>query len=287
MSIYNGLLAVNLSGFLDSAKSALCSFGIGDAIEILLLTVLFLLAIRFLRGRKAGALIVGIAVCVLILVVSDIFEFNALHSIFSSIVGSGTIVIVIIFQPEIREALEKVGSGSINSIMSFSDRKKKRELYNKVIDEVCSAAEDLSKTSTGALIVLECTTRLADIAETGVKLDAEVNSHLIKNIFFNRAPLHDGAIVISEGRIAAAGCFLPLTRRNDIDPGLGTRHRAAIGISETSDAVTIIVSEETGGISIAYDCELIRYVTPKRLKYFLLENVLRSAQSDGAKAKKD
>lgn len=285
MDIYNAVLSVNLGSFFDSAKRVLLEFGVGDVVEIILLTVFLMLAIRFLKGRKAGALIVGIAICVGILVVSDIFEFNALHKIFSSIVGSGTIVIVIIFQPEIRDALERLGSGSIHSIMSFTDRRKKRELYSKVIDEVCSAVEDLSRDCTGALIVLECTTRLSDIIGSGIKLDSEVNSHLIKNLFFNKAPLHDGAIIVSEGRIAAAGCFLPLTRRTDIDPDLGTRHRAAIGISESSDAITIIVSEETGGVSIAYDCDIKRNVNQRVLKNFLMENFLRSSGNDGIKSK--
>lgn len=274
MNIYNALLEVNLKGFVDNAKRVLCSFDVGDAVEILLLTVFLVVAIRFLRGRKAGALIVGIAICVVILIISEIFEFEALYKIFKSIVGSGTIVIMIIFQPEIREALEKLGSGSIHGIMSFSDRRRKKELYGKVIDEVCSAVEDFSKDYTGALIVIERTTRLSDIIQSGIKIDAEVGDQLIKNLFFNKAPLHDGAIIISDGRIAAAGCFLPLTRRSDVDPGLGTRHRAAIGISETSDAITIIVSEETGGISIAYDCDLIRNVDKEELKKFLLENLL-------------
>lgn len=280
MNIYNMLIAVNLGGFLDSAKRALCSFDVGDAIEILLLTFFLVITLRFLRGRKAGALIVGIAICVVILIVSEIFEFEALHKIFSSIVGSGTIVIMIIFQPEIREALEKLGSGSIHGIMSFSDRRRKKELYAKVIDEVCSAVSSMSADYTGALVVIERTTRLSDIIQSGVKLDAEVGDQLIKNLFFNKAPLHDGAVIISDGRIAAAGCFLPLTRRTDVDPGLGTRHRAAIGISETSDAITIVVSEETGNISIAYDCDLMRNVTVSELKSFLMENILRSSGND-------
>ncbi len=277
MNIGFTLLALNLSAFVDKAKQIILGMTPMDYVEIFILAVLFVLALRFLRGRKAGALIVGIAICLVILAISDIFEFNAIHKMFSSIVGSGTIVIMIIFQPEIREALEKIGSGSINGIMSFSDRKKKKELYYKVIDNVCSSVKDMSDESTGALIVIERTTRLSDITGTGILIDAEVNANLIKNLFFNKAPLHDGAIVISDGRIAAAGCFLPLTRRSDVDPSLGTRHRAAIGMSESSDAIIIIVSEETGNISIAYDCTLKRNVTIDEVKKFLLENILKTS----------
>lgn len=269
--------SVNLDGFSSAAETVLRSFGFKDVLEIILLSVLLFLSFRFLKGRKAGALIIGIAVCVILLFVTDYFNLNVLNSLLASIVGSGTLVIIVIFQPEIREALEKIGSGSINGIMSFSDRRRKKELYYNVIENICIAVGEMSKEYTGALIVIERTTRLSDIVHTGISIDAEVSSSLLRNLFFNRAPLHDGAVVISEGRLTAAGCFLPLTRRNDVDPNLGTRHRAAIGMSESSDAVTIIVSEETGAISIAYDCSLIRNLTVEELKNFLSEVILRTS----------
>ncbi len=273
------LLTINFdfTAFSDAANKVLGSFGPKDIFEILFLSVLLFFAFKFLKGRKAGALIIGIAVCVIMLFLSQLFSLNVLNAILSSIVGSGTIVIIVIFQPEIREALEKIGSGSINGIMSFSDRRKKKELYFNVIDNICIAVEELSKEYTGALIVIERTTRLSDITRTGIAINADVSSSLLRNLFYNRAPLHDGAVVISEGRLAAAGCFLPLTRRSDVDPNLGTRHRAAIGMSESSDAVTIVVSEETGTISIAYDCTLIRNLTAEELRNFLNEVVLRSS----------
>ena len=268
---------IDFESIINAAGEVITSFNPVDAIEIVILAVLSFFAFRFLKGRKAGALIIGIALCLAMLFLSDIFGLNVLNALLSSIVASGTLVVIVIFQPEIREALEKIGNGSINGLLSFSDRRKKKELYFSVIDNVCSAVRELSRESTGALIVMERTTRLADITDTGVIINADVSASLIRNLFYNRAPLHDGAVVISEGRIAAAGCFLPLTRRQDVDPDLGTRHRAAIGMSETSDSVIIVVSEETGAISVAYDCGLKRNMTVAELKAFLHEVILRSS----------
>ena len=272
------LSTLNIGGIdiVSKFKDIVSAFQIKDAIEILILTVIFFFAFRFLKGRKAGALILGIAICFVVLVLSEIFEFRALYSIFSGIISSGALVVFVIFQPEIREALERIGSGSIHGLVNLSDRRKKDELYFNVVENICSAVREHSADSTGALIVVERTTRISDIASTGIKINANVSSSLLRNIFFNKAPLHDGAVVIEEGRIAAAGCFLPLTRRTDIDSDLGTRHRAAIGMSEVSDAIIIVVSEETGGISVAFDCELTTGYTPEALRVFLMENLVKS-----------
>ena len=276
MSFLLSSINIDLAAFFGGIKEMFIGFQIKDAIEIFILTVLFFIAFRFLKGRKAGALIVGIGICFLVLVLSSMFDFKALYLIFSAIVASGAVVIVVIFQPEIREVLERLGSGSIRGFINLSERKKKDELYFNVIENVCSAVRELSEDSTGALIVVERTTRISDIASTGVKINADVSASLLRNIFYNKAPLHDGAVVISEGRLMAAGCFLPLTRRTDINTDLGTRHRAAIGMSETSDAIVIVVSEETGTISVATDCELKRDYTPESLRKFLTENLLKT-----------
>ncbi len=277
MKLLASVMHVKFQSLGENIKKLIGSMELKDFIEIFVVSLLIFFAFRFLKGRKAGALIIGISLCVILLLIADYFDLHVLHFILRSIVGSGTIVIIVIFQPEIREALERIGSGSINGLMSFSDRKKKKELYFSVIDNVCIAVKELSKEFTGALIVIERTTRLSEITDTGIIINADVSSSLIRNLFYNRAPLHDGAVVISEGRIAAAGCFLPLSRRNDIDPDLGTRHRAAIGMSESSDAVTIIVSEETGKISVAYDCTLRRDLTSDDLRDFLNEVILRTS----------
>ena len=269
-----------LTSAFEFLKNAFSSFEIIDAIDILLLTVVFFCVFNFLKSRKAGAILIAIIICAAILVLSRIFGLNALNFVFSGIFNIGAVLLIIIFQPEIRGVLEKVGSGSISGILNLSEQKRKRQLYYNAIENVCKAVKDLSESKTGALIVLVRTTKLDDVIQTGVGLNSDVNSLLLCNLFFNNAPLHDGAVIIDEGRIAAAGCLLPLTRRSDVDANLGTRHRAAIGISETSDSVTVVVSEETGTISVAYDCTLTRDYTPDTLKRFLMRKLLKANKNE-------
>lgn len=273
--LLTSLLDSNFSEIVERCKVAISNFRPQDLIEIVILAGMLFLAFHLLKGRKIGALITGLVVLAGLSLLSSIFNFTVLYKIFSTILGSGLLVVIIIFQPEIRDALEKIGNGSLKGIMSFSDRKKKKEQYLNAIENICSAVTELSRESTGALIVVERSIRLSDVIKMGVVIDANANDLLIRNLFYNKAPLHDGAVVISGDKIVAAGCFLPLTQRVDLDSSLGTRHRAAIGLAERSDAIVIVVSEETGGISIAYDFSLLRNVKPKELREFLLENVLR------------
>jgi diadenylate cyclase len=185
----------------------------------------------------------------------------------------GVLAILIVFQPELRGALERIGRSRFGELFNFEDNNNKEKI-RKVIDEVVLAVENLSKTSTGALMAFERETKLGDICNTGTILDAEVTSELIENIFFVNTPLHDGAAIISEGRIKAAGCFLPLSENRNISHELGTRHRAGIGISENSDAIVVIVSEETGRISIACEGVLTRNLVPDTLRKALLKALL-------------
>ncbi len=268
------------ASFFSSVKNAFLSFHITDAIDIIILATILFIAFRFLKSRKAGALLLGVTVILILTFGAYVFNLDATHFIFSSILEIGVLALIIIFQPEIRDALEKVGSGSVTGIMNFGDQKKKRQLYSKAIDQICSAVGDLSRTKTGALIVISRTTKLDEITETGIAINADVNSFLLRNIFYDKAPLHDGAVVIDDARIAAAGCLLPLTRRTDLDGDLGTRHRAAIGMSETSDAIIIVVSEETGTISVAFDCSLTRNYSAESLRPFLMQKILRNSQPE-------
>ena len=269
------LLDSKFSEIAEKCKAVITNFKTKDLIEIIILAGILFLAFNLLKGRKAGALVTGLVVLAGLSVLSSFLKFNVLYKLFSTILGSGLLVVIIIFQPEIRDALEKIGNGSLKGIMSFSDRKKKKEQYLNAIENICSAVEEMSRESTGALIVIERSISLSDIIKMGIVIDANVNDLLLRNLFYNKAPLHDGAVVISGDKIVAAGCFLPLTQRVDLDSSLGTRHRAAIGMAERSDAIVIVVSEETGGISVAYDFSLMRNIKPKELKEFLLENVLR------------
>ncbi len=265
----------NFSEIWSLLKNAFGNFKWYDALDILLLSVIFFCMFKFFRGKKGGTLLVGIVICTVIWFASAALGLAGTGMIFSMIFEIGVVALVVIFQPEIRDALEKLGSGSLSGIMNFGEQKKKQQIYYKAVDGICGAVSDLSRTKTGALMVLSRTTKLDDIIQTGVPINADTNSFLLRNLFFNKAPLHDGAVVIDDARIVAAGCLLPLTRRQDIDGDLGTRHRAAVGMSEISDAVIIVVSEETGIISVASDCNLTRNYTPDTLRSFLLKAWVR------------
>ena len=264
------------SSFMNLVPACISDFSLTDAIDIFVLTFVLFFLLRFVRGRKGGVLLIGIFILLILTAVAHFFGLDATYYTFSLIFDVGVIAIIILFQPEIRDALERVGSGSINGIMSLGDQKKKQQQYYSVINHVTTAINDLAGSKTGALIVISRTTKLDDIIQTGVKMNSEISSFLLRNLFFNKAPLHDGAVVIDDGKIAAAGCLLPNTRRHDIDSDLGTRHRAAIGMSEISDAIIVVVSEETGTISVAHDCTLTRNYTSDGLRKFLIQKLINS-----------
>ncbi len=261
--------------FFKFAKNAFLSFHWSDALDILFMTLLFVIVLKFLRGRKAGALMLGIIVCLSVFLLAQLLDLDGIKFILSGVFQFGILAIIILFQPEIRDALEKLGSGSISGFLSLREQKDKNQQYKAVIDNITSAVRELSATKTGALIVIQRTTPLDEITQTGITINADVNSFLIRNIFYDKAPLHDGAVVIEGSRITTAGCLLPLTKRHDVDGDLGTRHRAALGMSETSDAIIIVVSEETGTISVAFDCALIRGFTTDSLRRYLLKKLLK------------
>ncbi len=274
--------SVKFDDIIALMKNAFSEFTFFDVIDILFLSVIFFFVFKFFRGKKGGALLIGIAICVAVWFVSVALGLDGMSLIFSKLFEIGAVALVVIFQPEIRDILEKIGSGSISGIMNFGEQKKKQQTYYKAVDSICIAVGDLARTKTGALMVLSRTTNLDDIIATGIAINADVNPFLLRNLFFNKAPLHDGAVVIDDARVVSAGCLLPLTRRQDIDGDLGTRHRAAIGMSEISDAIIIVVSEETGTISVASDCMLERNYTPDTLRSFLLKAWVRE-KSDGIK----
>lgn len=241
---------------LDNIGTALAQIHWNDILDILLVTIVFFFVFRFVRDRRAGRLLLGIALLVVLFILSIIFKMNALNYLLSSLFSVGLIAIVIVFQPELRAALEKMGDRSIRGIKSMGAENS--EEIGRCITEACVACDSLSKSKTGALIVFERNTKLGEYILTGTIIDAAPSSMLFGNLFFNKSPLHDGAVIIRGGRIHAAGCFLPLSTNPEITKEVGTRHRAAIGMSENSDAIVVIVSEETGTISVAEDGELQR-----------------------------
>lgn len=258
--------------YLEYVWNQLANIGIIDFLDIALVALLLFWVIKFVRGRRAGKLLLGVGVLFVLLLLSSLFEMRALNYILNSVFSVGLIAVVIVFQPELRSALEKVGGVGDNfKVRSDSDT---AAVIKSALGEVVVAAENFSESKTGSLIVFERSTRLGDVIRTGTTIDAVTSSFLLGNIFYDKAPLHDGAVIIRKGRVHAAGCFLPLSSNENIVKELGTRHRAAIGMSENSDALVLVVSEETGGISVAIDGTLHRNLSRKRLETILSANLL-------------
>ena len=217
--------------------------GVVDFIDIAIVAILFYYMYKFIRERRAGKLAAGILILLLTLVLSNLLNMHAMQFILHNVFQVGVIAVIIVFQPELRSALEKMGSEPLKGLRSIGEAKSgERAQTLAMISEVTEAVCDMSLDKTGALIVIERTTKLGDIIKSGTVINANPTAFLIRNIFFNKAPLHDGAMVIRDDRLYAAGCFLPLSTNNDIIKDLGTRHRAAIGMSENSDAVIVVVS---------------------------------------------
>ena len=236
--------------------------------------VLFLIYsfLKIVRGSRAWQLIKGIALLVVITWLSGLFNLQILNWILTGIMNLGVIAIIVIFQPELRRGLEQLGTNKITKFFGIDNdlaTKTKEDIYKIVI-----ATEELSKAKIGALIVIERDIKIQDIIASGIPMNAEVSPQLLVNIFEPRTPLHDGAVVISGNKIASAACVLPLADDSDIAKELGTRHRAAIGISKESDSLVVVVSEETGKVSIAKDGTLIADVNEEALKKILIGNVV-------------
>ena len=236
-----------------------------DLLDILLLTGLLYYLYRFVRRRRAGKLLIGIAALFGLFMVCSVLDMKALGLIMDNFLTVGLVAIVVIFQPELRDALERVGSTSLRIGLLGSERAGNSSEIEQQAAELASAACALSSECCGALIVVQRTTKLQDYMDKGVRLDAKLSEKLLRNIFVNKAPLHDGAVIIEDGRIAAAACKLPLTENEDNVRDLGTRHRAGVGITEVSDAMVVIVSEENGIISIAFGGALYRDYDYKNL----------------------
>ncbi len=265
--------------FMTFARETIAEIKVSDMIDILLLTILFSFIFRYIIHKKAGALIVGVFLCFAIYMLASVFELTGIRYILAEIFQIGIIAIIIIFQPEIRELLERLGSGSINSLKGLGDSGSQSKMQYRSIDAICKAVHILSMQKTGALIVIARNMNLDEIIHTGTEINADISEPLIRNLFYDKSPLHDGAVVIDNGEIAAAACILPLTKRNSVDQELGTRHRAAIGLSESTDAMVVVVSEETGIVSVAKDAELTRNYTNESLRQLLIKELIKGDQN--------
>ena len=238
-----------------SVAGPLSEIRIIDIIDIALLSIVFFWMYKFIRQRRAGPLALGLLLFIVAALIGSLFDIRAMKFIFENFYQVGMIAIIIIFQSDLRAVLERVGNTPIKTFRNFTDNDIKA--YENIAETIATVCDSLSRTKTGALIVLERETKLGDYTGQGVILNAEISQMLLRNLFFNKAPLHDGAVLIRGRRIYAAGCYLPMSSA-DVNKDLGTRHRAGIGLSEVSDAVVIIVSEETGTVSVAVGGELQR-----------------------------
>jgi len=242
-----------------------------DIVDIVLVALIIFFIIRMIRDSRAEQLIKGLLLLVIAYLVSWGLNFVTVKYLLQLLFDNGLLVLVVIFQPELRRMLEKTatsrsGLPSFLSIFSDEEEERQQEALNRSISAVSGATRTLQQIKMGALIVFERNTRLGEIANTGTLVNATPSDALIANIFFNKAPLHDGAMIIREGKVHAAGCILPLSDNQHISRELGTRHRAGVGMSENSDAVVVIVSEETGNISVAVGGRLERDFTPESLR---------------------
>ena len=241
-----------------------------DVVDILLVALVIYAIIIMIQTTGASRIAKSVLIILALTLVTQILNMYLMNYLLDKILEIGLIVLVVVFQPEIRRMLEKLGAKSLREILSTKEEKRD---IDRVIEQTVSACETMSRERTGVLIVFERSTSLIDWQKSGTVIDAQVSSELLRNIFFTKAALHDGAVIIRNERIAAAGCVLPLTQNRNISSDLGTRHRAGIGMSEASDAVVVIVSEETGTISVAIGGMLKRHLAPKTLEK-LLENEL-------------
>ncbi len=234
-----------------------------DTIDIGIVAFGIYWLLLLIRGTRAIQVLVGLIVLIAALVASNVFELVTLRLILDSLLEPAVIIIIVLFQNDIRRALARMGRGLFPSVSA--------EQESQIVEEVVRAAQDLSRRRVGALVVLERETGLSDLVEAGTRLDAEVNKDLLLSIFMPSSPLHDGAVLIQQGRVAMAGTILPLTLRQDLPEGVGTRHRAAVGITEETDAVVIVVSEETASISVVMNGEIVRGLAAPKLREVLTE----------------
>lgn len=256
--------------FFKDFTSMLPTIKFMDIIDILLVAFVIYTIIIMIQTTGAARIAKSIIIILALSLLTQILNMYLMNYLLDRILEIGLIALVVMFQPELRRMLEKLGSKSLREILNMKEEQ--REI-DRVIAQTVSACETMSKDRTGALIVFERSDSTIDYQKTGTVLDAQVSSELLRNIFFTKAALHDGAVIIRNERIAAAGCVLPLTQNRNISSDLGTRHRAGIGMSEASDALVVIVSEETGTISVATGGTLKRHLAPQTLEKLLLNEL--------------
>ena len=253
---------------------------INDVVDILIVAYIFYKMFMFIKDTRAAQVLKGILFLLVATELSNIFNLHTLYWLLVNTLQFGVIAALIIFQPELRAGLEHIGRTQFN-FFGKSGINISEEALNKNIDEILEALYSLSRQKIGALIIMERETKIGDIINTGTSIDGAISRQLLINIFIPNTPLHDGAVVIRDAQIKAAACFLPLTQSKDLSKDLGTRHRAAVGVSEVSDCISLIVSEETGDVSIAKAGKLYRNISKERMINILRSNLKVTTQEKG------
>lgn len=259
-----------ITGMFNAFLSVMKTFGVTDVLDVTIVALIIYSLIKLIRETRAEQLVKGILILLLGYVLAYQLHLRMLTTCLDNFFQFGVLALLVVFQPELRSALEQIGRSEIKGHLILGpyikDEERHIETVRQTIDAVVVAAQNFHESKTGALIVFERKTKLLDIMDTGTLIKAKASPALIGNIFYNKAPLHDGAMIIRDGVIYSAGCILPLTKNESVDINLGTRHRAAMGMSENSDALVLVVSEETGAISIAMGGILTRNYTSKTLR---------------------
>ena len=256
------------------------SINVVDIIEIIIIAFAVYQIVIWIKDTRAWVLMKGIIVLFLVWIIAMILGMNVLLWIFENAMVTGITAIVIIFQPEFRNALEQLGRKSFSSISPFEDSRNKTERYSdRSIQGIVKAVYEMAKVKTGALIVVEREIQCREFERTGIPIDAEISSQLLINIFEHNTPLHDGAVILRDNRVVSATCYLPLSDNLELSKDLGTRHRASIGVSEVSDSLTIVVSEETGVVSVAAEGKLTRHVDAEAMTELLRRVSRKSSDS--------
>lgn len=261
---------------------------LGDVLEILIIAFLLYYVLVWMKATRAWTLLKGLIVIGVFLLLASIFKMNTILWMAQNVLGFAITALVVILQPELRRALEELGKKNIlASVIPFDSGRKEEEGFSeKTINEITKACMEMGKVRTGALIVIEQQVSLKDYERTGIDVDGIVTNQLLINIFEHNTPLHDGAVIIRGNRITSATCYLPLSDNLALSKELGTRHRAGVGISEVTDSLTVIVSEETGKISVAYEGELRRNLNPEALKSFLQQILNKTDEENKTKRKR-
>ncbi len=273
-----------ITGVLEFVGRLLLTVKVTDLLDIAVMAFVIYKLLKLVKSTRAANLLKGVFIFLLALWLSGVAELHGINFILNNMMEMGVLALIVLFQPELRSILEQVGSSKLN-FLGFFSKEREASVMESAIRQTVVACTEMSKSRTGVLIVFERELLLDDMVRSGTVLDAAVSSELLKNIFFIKAPMHDGAVIVRQGRILGAGCMLPLSKNVNLSRDLGMRHRAGIGMSENSDAVVVIVSEETGSISVAIGGMLKRHLMPETLENILRNELIPQEETEEKKRK--